>query len=309
MTLQQLEYIIALDKYRHYVKASEACYISQPNLTMQIKKLEEEIGLKIFDRESKPIKPTEMGEQILARARQILSDVDEMKDFVSGNKNSLTGEYTLGIIPTIAPYLLPIWLPKFIAENKDTKLIIKEMQTSEIIRDLKNGKIDLGILATPLSEKNIRETPIYNEPFLLYINKNDPLSSQKSIESGDVDSENLLILDEGHCFRDQTLKICKDLPKNRNRNFELSSGSIEALIGLVEQGLGYTLIPKLATYARQFIGEIRNFSNEVPVREVSVVTSNNFSKEKLIDTIHDSITEIIPESFNRIRKYFRVEWK
>jgi LysR family hydrogen peroxide-inducible transcriptional activator len=308
MTLQQLEYILALDKHRHYVRAAEEKFVSQPNLTMQIKKLEDEIGIKIFDRDSKPIKPTTAGEQVLSKSRQILNDVNDLKEFVSNEKNTISGEYIIGVIPTIAPYLLPLFLPSFLENNKKTKLIIREMQTKNIIADLKSGKIDVGILATPLDEKQIREIPIFNEQFLLYVNDSDKLFNKSKISISDLNRENLLLLDEGHCFREQTLAICKDLGTN-NSNFEFSSGSIEALVGLVDKGLGYTLVPELAVINKKS-NNIRKFNDEsVPVREVSLVTNNNFTKEKLIDELHKVISESIPEKLPRKRKYFRVEWK
>jgi LysR family hydrogen peroxide-inducible transcriptional activator len=309
MTLQQLEYIVALDKYRHFVKASESCFVSQPNLTTQIKKLEEEIGVLLFDRETKPIAPTPLGEQFLSKAREILNNVKDLKEFVSSERNSIEGEFKIGIIPTMAPYLLPLFLPKFIEQYPKTKLIVKELTTSQIIQQLKIGEIGVGILATPLNEENIREIPIFNEPFLLYLNESSNLNSIENISSNDLTPNNLLLLDEGHCFRDQTLALCKKIPKKRECNFEFQSGSIEALIGLVNKNLGYTLIPELAISDSIDKNKIRHFEGEIPVREVSLVTNTSFNKEKLLDVLHQTINESIPEHLKKLRKYFRIEWK
>ena len=208
MTLQQLEYVIALDKYRHFVKAAEHCFVSQPNLTMQVRKLEEEIGIIIFDRETKPLKPTKAGEQFIIKSREILSDVNDLKEFVSGEKDIIKGEYTIAVIPTLAASILPLFLNEILLENQDLSLNIIEMQTDDIIEELKNGKIDLGLLATPLGEKSIREIPIFNEPFMIYFNKDHELAKRKKIYAKNLKVDNLLLLDEGHCFREQTLALC-----------------------------------------------------------------------------------------------------
>lgn len=309
MTLQQLEYIIALDTYQHFVTAAEKCNVTQPTLSMQVQKLEEEIGVRIFDRSKKPLRTTQMGSQILLKARQILREVHQLKDLVSGETESIDGEFTLGIIPTIAPFLLPLFLPQFIKEHPNTFLKIKEMQTEEIIQALHKGTIDMGILATPLEEKNIREVILFNEPFLLYLPKEHELSQKEKIHVNDLKFDEILVLEKGHCFREQALALCSYLQKNQDRGFEYESGSIGALKGLVEQGIGYTLVPELSIYKELGVQHIKRFETPEPVREISLVVHNSFSKEALIEKLHEKITNSLPIGIKKTKRFMRVRWR
>lgn len=309
MTLYQLEYVVALDNHRHFVRAAESCHVSQPNLTTQIKKLEEEIGVKIFDRETKPLKPTVAGSAIILKARKILKEVSELKEYVLTEKESLAGEFTIGVIPTIAPYLLPVFLPAFVRANPQTKLIIREMQTDEIIQELHLGKVDIGLLATPLEEKTIREIPLFYEPFLLYLPEDHPLIRRRNIESSSIDSNQMLFLDEGHCFREQALAICDSQKSLNNFGFEYQSGSIESLIRLVDKNVGYTLVPEMAVLERTSSTRIRRFDSPEPVREISLVVTKSFTKNVLIQAIRRSILSSIPERFQKNDQYKMVNWK
>ncbi len=308
MTLQQLEYIIALDNYRHYVTAAEKCFVSQPNLTMQIKKLEEEIGIKIFERNKKPLRPTVKGQQILLKARQILREVNQLKEFVSTEKESLEGNFTIGIIPTLAPYLLPLFLKSFVKEHPNTHLNILELQTEEIIRRLHNGILDIGILVTPLVEKHIREVPLFQEPFLLFAPKEHQLMQFQHITPELLDPKEVLLLDKGHCFREQILAICNEEHHHSNLGFNYESGSIEALKQLVKQGVSYTLVPELSV---QPLDEdyLKRFDVPQPTREVSIAVHNSFTKEALIEHLHTAILNTIPDSFKKIPQYRRVKWR
>ncbi|NNE26211.1 MAG: LysR family transcriptional regulator [Saprospiraceae bacterium] len=307
MTLQQLEYIVALDDYRHYVTAAEHCFISQPNLTMQVKKLEEELGIKIFDREKKPLQPTEIGKSVIARARQILRETNQLKAFVTHEKEVLEGEFTLGIIPTLAPYLLPLFLPSFTIENPKVHLKIKELQTDLIISNLEEGTIDIGILVTPLDLANIREIPIFYEPFLLYLPKQHKLTHKNLMLAEDLDPSEVLVLDEGHCFRDQALSICKNKNYGANIGFDYQSGSIEALKNLVKENVGYTLVPELSVLHDLQSKHIRRFSKPEPVREVSIVVHNSYFKESLIDSLKAIIQAHIPSSLLNEQKIIPVD--
>lgn len=309
MTIQQLEYIVALDNYRHFVTAAEKCFVSQPNLSMQVKKLEEEIGVKIFDRDQKPLEPTHTGEQILLKARQILREVDHLKAFVSQEKESTKGEFTLGIIPTLAPYLLPVFLPGFVKSHPDTRLIIRELQTEEIIRNLQQGTLDIGLAVTPLEEKSIREVALFHEPFLLYLPKNHPLLASERLNPEQLDREELLLLGEGHCFRDQTLELCKGRDPISEAGFAYESGSVEALMGLVRQGVGYTLVPEMSVGEKADRQHVRRFLPPEPVREVSIVVHQSFSREALLEELRDAIQDAVPDSFRKMRHYLRVKWR
>ncbi len=295
MTLQQFEYIVALDEYRHYVTAAEHCFVSQPNLTMQVKKLEEEIGVRIFDRDKKPLQPTEIGKEIITRARQILRESRQLKEFVNHEKESMEGEFTIGIIPTLAPYLLPNFLPIFIKENPKVHLNIQELQTGQIISQLQNGIIDIGLLVTPINEAFIREIPVFYEPFLLYLPENHRFLSEKLMLAEDLDPTEVLVLDEGHCFREQALAICKRAKHGSSIGFDYQSGSIEALKNLVQNGVGYTLVPELSVINELNSVHIRRFTHPEPVREVSIVVHSGYIKESIISRLKDTIQNVIPK--------------
>lgn len=295
MTLQQLEYIVALDEYRHFVTAAEHCFVSQPNLTMQVKKLEEEVGVKIFDRNKKPLQPTEIGKEVIKRARQILRESRQLTEFVNHEKESMEGELSIGIIPTLAPYLLPRLLPIFIKENPKIHLKIQEVQTGQIISQIKSGLIDIGLLVTPISETEIKEIPVFYEPFLLYLPEKHRLFHEKLLLAEDLDPSDILVLDEGHCFRDQTLSICNNAKSGTSIGFDYQSGSIETLKNLVRHGVGFTLVPELSVIDELASVHVKRFSSPEPVREVSLVVHNSFIKDSVIARLQETIRRVVPE--------------
>ncbi len=307
MTLQQFEYVVALDDYRHYITAAEHCFVSQPNLTMQIKKLEEEIGIKIFDRDKKPLEPTEIGREVISRARRILLESKQIKEFIHHEKESMEGEFTIGIIPTLAPYLLPLFLPHFIKENKKVHLKIQEIQTEQIIDQIENGMLDLGILVTPLNEKSIREIPVFYEPFLLYLPENHRFLDAKLLLAEDLDPSEVLVLNEGHCFREQALSICKNAKHGSSIGFEYQSGSIEALKSLVKRGVGYTLVPELSIADEQNSIHVKRFASPEPVREVSIVVHSNYIKESIVQRLKKTIQRFIPQDLLVDQKVLNVD--
>ncbi|GAB4407823.1 MAG: LysR substrate-binding domain-containing protein [Bacteroidia bacterium] len=294
MTLQQLEYLVALDEHRHFVKAAEHCFVSQPNLTMQVQKLEDELGVRIFDRDKKPIQPTEIGREIVVRARQILRESRQLVEFVQYEKESVEGEFRIGIIPTLAPYLLPRFLPAFLKAYPQVHLKIQELQTNQIVTQIEHGIIDLGLLVTPLRERAIREIPLFYEPFLLYLPENHRFLSEKLLLADDLDPSEVLVLDEGHCFREQALAICSRSTKGASIGFDYQSGSIEALKNLVRNGVGYTLVPELSVTETQDSGHIRRFAQPEPVREVSIVVHSSFIRESLVQRLRASIQAAVP---------------
>jgi LysR family hydrogen peroxide-inducible transcriptional activator len=307
MTLQQLEYVVALDEYRHYVTAAQHCFVSQPNLTMQIKRLEEEIGVRIFDRNKKPLEPTEIGKEVIIRSRQILRETKRLIEFVNHEKESMEGEFKVGIIPTLAPYLLPLFLPLFLKENPRVHLKIQELQTAQIITQLEHGIIDVGFLVTPLHQNSIREIQLFYEPFLLYLPDNHRFIKEKLILAEDLDPREVLVLEEGHCFREQALSICGS--KNSSSiGFDYQSGSIEALKNLVQKGVGYTLVPELSVIDELKSAHIRRFTNPEPVREVSLVVHSSYIKESFISRVKDIIQEVIPPRFLKSQSIVEVEW-
>ncbi|MCT4562133.1 MAG: LysR substrate-binding domain-containing protein [Crocinitomicaceae bacterium] len=309
MTLQQLEYIVALDNYRHFVKAAESCFVTQPTLTMQVKKLEEEIGIQLFERTKKPLVPTPAGEYFIGKARQILHDIDELKAYVSDEVESMEGEYRLSIIPTLAPYVLPLFLPHFIKHYPKTKLIIQEQQTEVMLEALQKGTIDLGILVTPVDQRGIREIPVFNESFMVYLPENSTEFTEKLPTPEDLNPDQLLLLEEGHCFRAQALELCQSRTEMYGHGFAFQSGSIEALKHLVQQNLGYTLVPELAVTKEEYKKNVRRFADPQPTREVSIVVHNSFTKEALIEGLRDSIQSTLPAGVDVKNQFVRIKWK
>ncbi|MFT4679789.1 MAG: LysR family hydrogen peroxide-inducible transcriptional activator [Flavobacteriales bacterium] len=308
MTLKQLQYAVAIDNFRSFTKAAASCLVTQPTLTMQVQKLEDEIGIKLFDRGQKPLVPTPTGEHFILRARQITREMDQLKEFVSSDKESISGSFSIGVIPTVAPYLLPLVLPDFIERYPDTHLVLEELQTAEIIRRLSAGTLDVGVLVTPLEERQIREIPLYNEPFLLYGNPKDSIMSHGLIVASELDSSRALLLNEGHCFREQTLNICGQSTAP-HKGFEYASGSLEGLKSLVRRGLGYTLVPELSVNEEVESDYLRRFDSPEPMREVSLAVHSGFSKEALIEILRDSIQAVIPEAFQQPQHYRRIRWR
>jgi len=308
MTIQQLEYILALDTHRHFVTAAEHCFVTQPTITTQVKKLEDEIGLLIFDRTKHPLEPTTAGIKIIDKARVILNEMNHLKEMVSSEVESIKGAYTIGIIPTIAPFLVPLFAKEFSKDNPDTFLTIKEMKSEQIITALKKGTIDIGILATPLEENAIREIPMYYEPFLFFSNADHPLQNEKKISSIDLSKKDeLWLLNEGNCFRNQVLNICNSKENEDNRNVKFESGSILSLIEMVKLNNGYTILPELATNGLE--KQIKRFEEPEPTREVSLAVSTTFCKEALLELIRKQILVNIPEQYKKNERYIRVKWR
>jgi len=307
MTLQQLEYVVALDTYRHFVTAAEKCFVTQPTITTQVKKLEDEIGLTLFDRSRHPFTPTVLGETFITKAKRILSEVGELKNMVNDELDNIEGKYKIGVIPTISPYLIPLISGSFSDKYPNTILQIEEMQSNNIISALQKKEIDIGILVTPLEESFIREVKLYNEPFVFYGQKNHPLKSKKEISVKDVEKmTDLWLLNSGHCFRNQVLKICSNTSHNKNIQFQ--SGSIEALKKMVDNYGGFTLVPEMAI-SKNDAGCIINFTDPKPIREVSITVHHSFSKLALIDALRKEILEKIPFEFDKNKRFIKVKWR
>ncbi len=310
MTLQQLKYIVALDTHRHFVKAAESCFVSQPTLTLQVKKLEEEIGLSIFDRSSQPLVPTPMGEQIIGKARYILREAQSLKDMVNERRNELQGTFRLGIIPTLAPYLLPLFVKEFSDAHPLIHLEIRETQSEDLIESLKLGTLDLGILATPTSEPAIKEYPILYEPFLIYAHPDHPLLEMENIQATELEAQGLWLLNKGHCVRNQVLNICdkSELLCTPDR-LSFQSGSIETLKNMIRNHSGYTLIPELAVNQNQDTPFVKRFLEPQPAREISLVTHMGFARDLLVNKLLTSISQSVPKSMRKNKRYVTVDWK
>ena len=305
MNLQQLEYIVALDIHRNHVKAADHCHVTQPTLSMMVKKLEEELGVKIFDK-SLPLKPTASGEIVISRSRQILQEVKNLKEFVRNEKDSIEGEFRLGVIPTLAPYLLPRFLNEFLEKHPGTSFTVIELQTEDMIRQLKTNRIDMGILVTPIDDKEIREIPVFYEPILLYTSENLNYFAQEKVSIKSLTTDNLLLLEEGHCFRGQVMNLCATKGKKTHHQLNYQSGSFETLKAMVDNNYGYTLLPELAVNVKS--KHVKHFTAPEPVREVSLAVHHGFAKEALLQHLRDAILKAIPAHFKKNDKYIRVKW-
>jgi LysR family hydrogen peroxide-inducible transcriptional activator len=307
MTLQQLEYVIALDTYRHFVTAAEKCFVTQPTITIQVKKLEDEIGFTLFDKSKSPFKPTDLGEMFVRKAKVILREVGDLKNMVNTALNDIEGEFRMGVIPTISPYLIPLISGAFSEKYPNSILKIQEMQSDDIISGLQKKEIDLGILVTPLNEPFIREIKLYNEPFVFYGQKSDAFQDKKIISAKDVESlENVWLLENGHCFRNQVLNICNN--SNSNKSIKFQSGSIEALKKMVDNYGGFTLVPEMAI-SKNDAGCSIPFAEPKPIREVSIVTHHSFSKDVLIEALRFEILDKTPEVFVKNKNFIKINWR
>lgn len=300
MTFTQLEYISAVNTYRQFALAAENCFVTQPTLSMQIQKLEEEIGVKIFDRSKQPVVPTEAGIEILEQARKILQEKFNLEELIAAQKGFVNGTLKVGIIPTLAPYLLPLFLQNFTEKYENVKLQVIELTTENIVRQLKEGKIDTGILATPLHDNSIKEDILFHEKMIAYVSTKNPAITKSEIEPKDIDPNKLWLLEEGHCFRSQIINLC-ELKKqmNVNHNFEYEAGSIETLRRLVDLGDGVTIIPELATLdmSENQKKQLRYFPKPNPVREISIVTHRDFVKKRLVKALKNTVLESLPKQF------------
>lgn len=302
MTFVQLEYIVAVDTWHHFAKAAEKCFVTQPTLSMQIQKLEKELGIKIFDRSKQPVVTTEAGAAIIAQARKILAERDSMNEMLYAKKGVLTGELKLGIIPTLAPYLLPLFIPSFTQKYPVVKLTVNEMTTEFVISRLREGKIDAGILVTPLNENGIKEHPLFYEEMMAYVSRKNTAYKKTYVLPQDIDPNKLWLLEEGHCFRSQIVNLCELRKASREgSHFEYEAGSIETLKRMVELNDGITIVPELATFnlTNKQLELIRHFKKPSPMREVSLVTHRDFVKKRLIDALKNEIEASIPEKLRK----------
>ena len=295
MTITQLKYVLAVAEYKNFTLAAEKCFVTQPTLSMQIQKIEEELQIQIFDRTKKPIQLTEIGQKIVNQSKNIVNEADRIQDIVDQQKGFIGGEFRLGIIPTVMPTLLPMFLNNFIKKHPKVKLIIEELNTSDIIEKLKNGHLDAAIAATPLEEEKIKEIVLYYEPFVAYIPENQKSFDKKEITIDDLNINEILLLQDGHCFRDSILNLCKNQSYIDKNHFQLESGSFETLIKLVNEGLGITLLPYLHTLdlSEKDTLRLRHFAEPKPAREVSLIFPKNELKIHIIDALRNSISGVI----------------
>jgi LysR family hydrogen peroxide-inducible transcriptional activator len=305
MTFTQLEYIVAVDTFRHFAEAAAHCFVTQPTLSMQIHKLEEELSVKIFDRSKQPVLPTEPGLDIIDHARKILAERDMLTDMLASKKGVVNGELKIGIIPTLAPYLLPLFIPAFTKKYANVKLVVNELTTDIILSRLREGRIDAGVLVTPLNEKGVKEDVLFYEEMLAYVSKNNSAFKKTYMLPKDIDPEKLWLLQEGHCFRTQMLYLCELLKSSKEgSHFEYEAGSFETLRRMVDLNDGITILPELATLDMTVHQQnhLRYFKSPAPVREVSIVTHRDFVKRKLIELLKKEILAAVPDKLRKNKK-------
>jgi LysR family hydrogen peroxide-inducible transcriptional activator len=312
MTLVQLEYIVALNKYRHFVTAAEKCYITQPTLSMQIQKLEDELDVKIFDRSKQPVEPTVIGEKIIKQAMIVLESANKIPEMIQEIRGTIQGDLNIGIIPTIAPYLVPLFITQTIKEYPDLHIQIEELLTDQITEALINNDLDIGIIATPLNEPGIREIPLYYEPFVVFSSKEHRFFKKDKINASDLSIDDMWLLNEGHCFSSHAINLCgTDQIKTQSLALNYRSGSLESLSKLVEQQYGYTLLPWLSLLDMEERKKdlVREFNAPIPKREISIIVKDTFLKEKMVNAIKDKILENIPEELKSLGAGMLVDWR
>lgn len=295
MTITQLYYVLAVAENQNFTKAAEKCFVTQPTLSMQIQKLEEELNIQIFDRSKKPIELTDVGKKIVVQAKNIVNESNRIQDIVDQQKGFIGGEFKLGIISTVMPTLLPMFLKMFIKRYPKIKLKIEELTTEEIINRLRDGHLDAAIAATPLETDFIKERVLYFEPFVGYIPENHRLHTKQKIDITDLEIDDMLLLEDGHCFRDGVINLCKTFKTQTEEAFQLESGSFETLIKLADEGLGMTLLPYLHTLDLNEKAKVNlhYFNEPSPAREVSLIYHKSELKIQIIEAMQTVISGII----------------
>ena len=294
MTITQLYYVLAVAEYQNFTLAAEKCFVTQPTLSMQIQKLEDELDVKIFDRNKKPIQLTEVGKKIVIQAQNIVNESDRIKDIVDQQKGFIGGDFRIGIIPTVMPTLFPMFITNFIKKYPKVNLIVEEYNTEEIINRLQKGLLDAAIAATPLDILDLKEIPLYYEPFVGYFPQ-EFRKDRSELTPDDLDINDILLLQDGHCFKNGILNICKASKLDPNKKFELTSGSFETLIRLANEGMGVTLLPYLHTLdmPEQYKKNIIPFKDPKPSREISLIYPKSELKVQIIEALRTTISGII----------------
>lgn len=295
MTITQLHYVLAVAEHKNFTKAAQKVFVTQPTLSMQIQKLEEELEVTIFDRTKKPIQLTEVGEKIVQQARNIVNESDRIQDIVDQQKGFIGGVFRLGVIPTIMPTLLPMFIGSFIKKYPKVKLKIEELHTEAILEKLREGHLDAAIAATPLEIEGIKENVLYYEPFVPYIPEGMGEYNSEKITVDDLDINNILLLEDGHCFKDGIINLCKATKDYGEDQLQLESGSFETLIKLANEGLGMTLLPYLHTLDLKETEKknLKMFQDPVPAREVSLIYNRSELKMQIIEALRSTIAGVV----------------
>lgn len=295
MNIRDLEYLIAVDEERHFHRAAERCFVSQPTLSGQLKKLEEELGILLVERNNRQVSMTEAGEAVVKHAHVVLAEINSIKNVASYYKDPMVGDVRVGIIPTVAPYLLPIIMPKLNKAFPKLKIWLYEYQTHVLLEKLQKAELDFLILALPIEKHYFTEADLFREPFRLAVKKDHALAKKKQINLGDIANQELLLLEEGHCLRGHILDVC--LLAGVKEEGQYHATSLETLRHMVGEGMGMTLIPELAVPAKtRKADEIRyiEFSDPKPNRRIGMLYRKNSYREETFNNISELIKAVLP---------------
>lgn len=314
MTITQLEYVVAVATYKSFVSAAEKCFVTQPTLSMQIQKLEEELGVKLFDRNKHPIAITAMGEAIVAQARIALAECEKISELIQSQQNILAGTFKLAVIPTVAPYILPNLLESYATNFPGVRLEIVELETKQVIKALRNNEIDAALVSTPLEEDGIKEYPLFYEPFVAYFSKDEKALKKRLVNASDIALDRIWLLNEGHCMRNQVLDLCSEQIQKLQaaRPYHYESSNVETLRKMVDKNHGLTVLPELATFefSEDQQDQLRYFEDPEPVREISLITNDHFVRLTLLQSLMDEILKLVPEKMRvqkKNRKVLRIQ--
>lgn len=308
MNLQQLTYLVALDTHRQFGLAADKSFVSQPALSVQVQKLEEELGVLLFDRTQRGAEPTAVGAKVIAQARRVLREAQLLRELVQVEKGEVVGELRLGVIPTLAPYLVPRFLMGLTSAYPELRVRVEELRSEEIMQQLKEHRLDVGLLVTPLDDRQLHELPLLDEPFLVLVSETHALAANATVSPADLKTPGLWLMQQGHCFRNQVLNLCGLASSTSAITYE--SGSIETLKELVRRHHGYTLVPELAMLDEVDNNPlIKRFETPAPVREVSLVVHHGFVRTNLLTALRDLILASVPARLHASKAGQKVRWR
>ena len=308
MTLTELKYIVAVARYKHFGRAAEACFVAQPTLSVAIKKLEDELGVVIFERGGSEVSMTALGAQIVAQAERVLEQTAAIKEISKQNKDPLAGTFRLGIIYTIAPYLLPPMVKTMIEQVPQMPLVLQESFTVRLLEMLRQGELDAAIMALPFADHGLMVQALYDEPFVVALPKNHPWSGRASIDAQDLKSETMLLLGSGHCFRDQVLEVCPEMSRYSTagdgiaRTFEGSS--LETIRHMVASGIGITVLPQASVpdmQAKNGMLRYLPFTAPIPSRRVVIAWRKSFTRRPAIEALREAVLACDLPGVNMLR--------
>jgi LysR family hydrogen peroxide-inducible transcriptional activator len=305
MTLQQLEYFVAICETQNFVKASEKCFVTQPALSLALQKLEDELAVKLIDRQKHPVEITSIGKKLLDEVKKAIKNIKQIKDMVLEEQNIDSGKFTLGVIPTVATYIVPMLFAKQNSDYQNIELVLKERTTEQCVLEIMKGELDAALLAMPLNLDGFAEYPIYYEKFYAYVS-NSRKYRHKFIELDKIDIRELWLLEEEHCLRGQITNLCQ-MKQNDEKSIKYESGSIETLLNIVDYNKGLTIIPEMNAMAlpEERQEHLRFFKNNNAVREIGLIVSEQYVRKKLLNAVVEIVKKVVPKSMQnqQLKRY------